>query len=90
MRPQLLVSLAIVPFASAQLNKLAQDAGKMYFGTATENGELKNTQYVSILTDTDEFGQLTPGNGMKVLLPSPLSTYCQAKTSGRGSRRERG
>ncbi|CZR67048.1 related to endo-1,4-beta-xylanase [Phialocephala subalpina] len=65
MRLHSLLPLAIVTFATAQLKKLAQDAGKMYFGTATDNGELNNTQYVNILTDTDEFGQLTPSNGMK-------------------------
>lgn len=50
---------------SAQLNKLAQAAGKHYFGTATDNPELNNTEYVKILSDTKEFGQLTPSNGMK-------------------------
>lgn len=70
MRFQTFATFVAIPLVSAQLNKLAQDAGKMYFGTATDNGELNNTQYVSILTDTDEFGQLTPSNGMKV--PSPF------------------
>jgi endo-1,4-beta-xylanase len=67
MRFQSLAALAAIPLASAQLNQLAQDAGKMYFGTATDNGELNNTQYVNILTNTSEFGQLTPSNGQKVL-----------------------
>jgi hypothetical protein len=55
--------------AAAQLNELAQKAGKLYFGTATDNGELSNTTYLSILSNTSQFGQLTPGNGMKVLPP---------------------
>ncbi len=66
MRSQFLAAVATIPLASAQLNKLAQDAGKLYFGTATDNGELNNTQYVSILSNTSEFGQLTPSNGQKV------------------------
>ncbi|KAI1489125.1 carbohydrate-binding module family 1 protein [Biscogniauxia mediterranea] len=54
-----------IPGASAQLNKLAKAAGKLYFGSATDNGELSDTAYVAILEDTDEFGQITPGNGQK-------------------------
>ncbi|KAI0597548.1 carbohydrate-binding module family 1 protein [Biscogniauxia sp. FL1348] len=54
-----------IPGASAQLNKLAKAAGKLYFGSATDNGELSDTSYVDILKDTDEFGQITPGNGQK-------------------------
>lgn len=69
-----LVAAAALPLASAQLNALAKKAGKVYFGTATDTSELTNSQYFSILTDTKEFGQLTPANGMKVrcLPPSPL------------------
>ena len=57
---------------SAQLNKLAQEAGKKYFGTATDNGELSNTTYFDILTNRSEFGQLTPSNGQKVRSVPPL------------------
>jgi endo-1,4-beta-xylanase len=56
-----------MPLVSAQLNRLAKEAGKLYFGTATDNPELVNSTYVSILTDKDEFGQMTPANGMKVM-----------------------
>jgi hypothetical protein len=67
-----LALVAALPLVSAQLNRLAKEAGKLYFGTATDNPELVNSTYVSILTDTEEFGQLTPGNGMKVsLISSP-------------------
>ncbi len=34
---------------------LAQKAGKKYFGTATDTGELSNTTYFDILTKTSEF-----------------------------------
>lgn len=60
------VGLVLASATSAKLNQLAKTAGKLYFGTATDNGELNNTQYVSILSDRQEFGQLTPANGMKV------------------------
>ncbi|KAI1201229.1 carbohydrate-binding module family 1 protein [Nemania serpens] len=61
-----LLALALaLPGAEAQLNKLAKAAGKLYFGSATDNGELSDTAYVNILKNTDEFGQITPGNGQK-------------------------
>jgi endo-1,4-beta-xylanase len=63
-------ALIAVPAVSAQLNTLAKAAGKLYFGTATDNGELSgnetNVEYVSILSNTSEFGQITPGNTQKV------------------------
>jgi len=61
--------------AHAQLNKLAKEAGKLYFGTATDNGEFSNTTYFDILSNTTEFGQLTPSNGMKVLFLT-LFIFC--------------
>ncbi|KAI0417040.1 family 10 glycosyl hydrolase [Xylaria grammica] len=60
-----LTALLALPGASAQLNKLAKAAGLLYFGSATDNGELTDTNYVNILKDTDEFGQITPGNAQK-------------------------
>lgn len=67
----LALALAL-PLASAQLNELAKKAGKLYFGTATDNDELSTKQYFDILTDGKEFGQLTPANGMKVCFPAPF------------------
>jgi GH35 family endo-1,4-beta-xylanase len=64
--PTVVAATLALPLASAQLHQLATKAGKKYFGTATDNGELSNKQYVDILTNTKEFGQLTPSNGMKV------------------------
>jgi len=66
-----LLTLAAVPLATAQLHELAKKAGKLYFGTATDNGELNNTQYVKILSNTKEFGQLTPSNGQKWMFIEP-------------------
>ena len=68
----LLAAIAAAPLASAQLNKLAKEAGLKYFGTALDNPSLNNTKYMSILNDTREFGQLTPANGQKVHFPSPF------------------
>ncbi len=62
----LLAVLATVPLVTGQLHQLAVKAGLKYFGTATDNGELNNTEYVKILRDKKEWGQLTPSNGMKV------------------------
>ena len=47
------------------LNAIAQAAGLKYLGSATDNPELTDTDYVAILSDSSEFGQLTPGNSMK-------------------------
>ncbi|KAI0749692.1 endo-1,4-beta-xylanase C precursor [Daedaleopsis nitida] len=47
------------------LNSLAKAAGKLYFGTATDNGELSDTAYTAILDNNKEFGQLSPANSMK-------------------------
>lgn len=57
--------------ANAQLNKLAVAAGLKYFGSATDNGELTNTSYTAILSDADEFGQITPGNTQKWYYTEP-------------------
>ncbi len=63
----LVAALGIAPLISAQLNTLARAAGKKYFGTVTDNWKLSNnSQYLSIVSDNHEFGQLTPENGMKV------------------------
>jgi endo-1,4-beta-xylanase len=75
-QPQVLLAIVALPLVSAQLNRLAKEAGKLYFGTATDNPELVNSTYVSILTDTEEFGQLTPGNGMKVYFPTFFLSIC--------------
>ncbi|PPQ67634.1 hypothetical protein CVT24_002855 [Panaeolus cyanescens] len=54
-----------LPSSLAQLNVLAEAAGKIYFGTATDNGELTNASYVRQLGNTLDFHQLTPANSMK-------------------------
>jgi len=69
-----LLSLAIVVDAAAApksarqssgLNSLAKTAGKIYFGSATDNPELTDTAYVAILSENTMFGQITPGNSWK-------------------------
>ncbi|KAF4571538.1 hypothetical protein EYR36_008878 [Pleurotus pulmonarius] len=54
-----------VPSASPGLDVVAKSKGKLYFGSATDNGELNDAPYVAILSDNKEFGQITPGNSMK-------------------------
>ncbi|KZT68301.1 glycoside hydrolase family 10 protein [Daedalea quercina L-15889] len=51
--------------AVSGLNALATAAGKLYFGSATDNPELTDTTYTSYLNNSQHFGQLTPGNSMK-------------------------
>jgi endo-1,4-beta-xylanase len=57
--------LALLPTALGQLNTLAKAKGLKYFGSATDNPELTDTAYVKILSDSTEFGQITPGNSQK-------------------------
>ena len=54
------------PRAADGLNTRAVAAGKLYFGSATDNGELSDSAYVAGLSNTADFGQITPGNSMKV------------------------
>ncbi len=41
--------LALTGGVDANLNQLAKAAGKLYFGSATDNGELSDSAYTSIL-----------------------------------------
>ncbi|KAF8591199.1 glycoside hydrolase family 10 protein [Ramaria rubella] len=47
------------------LNKAAKAAGKLYFGSATDNPEFTDAPYLKILNNSAEFGQITPANSMK-------------------------
>ncbi|KAF2013621.1 glycoside hydrolase family 10 protein [Aaosphaeria arxii CBS 175.79] len=47
------------------LNTRAVAAGKEYFGSATDNGELSDIPYLEGLSNTADFGSITPGNAMK-------------------------
>lgn len=42
--------LLAIPAVQANLNQLAQAAGKLYFGSATDNSELSDSAYVAILS----------------------------------------
>lgn len=67
----LLPLLAFFPAALGQLNTLAKAKGLKYFGSATDNGELSDTKYTSILSNTSQFGQITPGNTQKWVYTEP-------------------
>ena len=60
------------------LNDLARRKGKLWFGTAADIpnvpgslGEIYNQEYMTILNDTDIFGEMTCGNIMKVSPGTP-------------------
>ncbi|PCH43497.1 glycoside hydrolase family 10 protein [Wolfiporia cocos MD-104 SS10] len=66
--PQASATSAALPTGTAVvqgLNYLAQNAGKLYFGTATDNSELNDTAYTSYMENNLHFGQITPENSMK-------------------------
>ncbi|KAJ5758291.1 uncharacterized protein N7511_006985 [Penicillium nucicola] len=50
---------------AAGLNTAAVAKGKLYFGSATDNPELTDSPYLTQLSNTDDFGQITPGNSQK-------------------------
>ena len=56
------------------LNSLAQAAGLKYFGTAVDNPDLQNPEYVQYAFGyaPELFGQVTPANGQKVRTASSL------------------
>ncbi|PIL29545.1 hypothetical protein GSI_08353 [Ganoderma sinense ZZ0214-1] len=59
---------AVLPSSSLPrpgFNAAARSAGKLYFGTATNNYQWNDTAYVAILDDLAMFGQLTPAKVMK-------------------------
>ncbi|TFY56638.1 hypothetical protein EVJ58_g7514 [Rhodofomes roseus] len=69
-------SSAALPTATSivpGLNFLAHTAGKLYFGTATDNTqpEFNDTTYIRILENWWHFGQLTPANAMKWMYTEP-------------------
>jgi endo-1,4-beta-xylanase len=67
----LLPGVALLSPVFGQLNELAKAKGLKYFGSATDNSELSNTEYVSILSNTENFGQITPGNTQKWVYTEP-------------------
>lgn len=67
----LLPLVAIFPVVLGQLNTLAKARGLKYFGSATDNNELTDSQYTSILSNTSQFGQITPGNTQKWVYTEP-------------------
>ena len=55
----------VSPLPGCGFHEAARSAGKLYFGTATNNYQLNDTAYVTILDDSAMFGQLTPAKVMK-------------------------
>lgn len=67
-----LISACVLwPSTLAQLNQLATAAGLKYFGSATDNNELSDATYKAILSNTSQFGQITPGNTQKWVYIEP-------------------
>lgn len=63
-----LVTPTSTPSAGPYLNDLAKEAGKLWFGTAADipgTAETTDPDYLAILTDPRNFGEMTPANTMK-------------------------
>jgi hypothetical protein len=57
------------------LNNAAKAAGKLYLGSAVDTCAFVDKNYMRVLNNTKDFGQITPSNAMKVRyrqLPAPL------------------
>lgn len=78
-----------LPSAQAGLNTAAKASGKKFFGSATDNPYLDDEPYVRKLSNTDNFGQITPGNSMKVRIVRPGSLCRMAKAMYSGARPSR-
>lgn len=77
-------SAGALPTATSKtpLHEAARAAGKLYFGTATDNPELNDTAYDAILDNHKMFGQITPANSMKwVSSAHRRRPSCLTKTS---------
>ncbi len=60
------------PTGPRYLNSLAQDNGKLWFGTAADipgTAEQTDKEYLRILENPKKFGEITPANMMKVRAP---------------------
>jgi hypothetical protein len=67
------------------LNTREVAAEKDYFGSATDNGGLTVTAYLAQLSNTADFGPITPGNAMKwdtIEAPRVLSPIPEVTSSG--------
>ena len=53
------------PIPGPQLDSIAKQSHKLYFGTATNGDELNDTAYSALINDNKMFGQITPANAMK-------------------------
>ncbi|KAK2068022.1 hypothetical protein P8C59_002696 [Phyllachora maydis] len=61
--------------AKMGLHALAVQAGKKYFGSAVDNGEMNDKAYISMLGDVGQFGQITPGNTLKWQFTEPTQGH---------------
>ncbi|KAL2857624.1 endo-1,4-beta-xylanase precursor [Aspergillus pseudodeflectus] len=61
------LAAALIPniVSALGLHEAALAAGLEYFGSATDNGELSDIPYLTQLSNTEDFGQITPGNSQK-------------------------
>lgn len=68
----LLAGLATAQQAAPGLNSLAQAAGKLFFGTATDTNNFNDTAYMQIVNNRNEFGILVPENSQKWQPTEPI------------------
>ncbi|KAL4789308.1 putative endo-1,4-beta-xylanase [Aspergillus venezuelensis] len=61
----LAASLVLTIVSAIGLHEAAVAAGLEFFGSATDNGELTDLPYLAQLSNTSDFGQITPGNAQK-------------------------
>ncbi|PLB55814.1 glycoside hydrolase [Aspergillus steynii IBT 23096] len=69
--PSLGLALSTGPTKQPGLNSLMEKRGKLYFGTINEVNYLNDTKHTAILSNRNEFGQITPENSQKFAATEP-------------------
>lgn len=64
------LAVAVSPRRDHGLDSLIRARGKGYFGTATDPQYFNETEYIDIISNRQEWGQITPENSLKVCCSS--------------------
>lgn len=69
------LAVAVSPHGDHGLHSLIHARGKGYFGTATDPKYFNETEYINIISNRNEWGQITPENSLKACCSSSLRLH---------------